>query len=182
MFVIFSGVSGSGKNTVINRLLEEADNRFLIKSATTRQSRGAADTNYELLTNEEFDRREANGEFFEVNEYSGYRYATQNKELKKIIENPQNLYFKDIDVLGTQKLVKYLKGKAKTLTIFLDATDEDLHARLLNRGETEERVQVRLSRAKMEREYMPLYDLVIENNNLEKTLQTIRERLAKEGF
>lgn len=181
MFVIVSGVSGSGKNTVINHLLEEGDNRFLIKSATTRPTRGeASDNNYDLYSVEEFKSREKNGEFFEVNQYANNFYATQFKELHKIIDNPQNIYFKDIDVIGTQKLVEYLKGKAKVLTIFLDATNEVLHDRLIKRGETEEKIKLRLSRAKLERGYKDKYDLVIENNDLEKTLSIIRERIRKE--
>ena len=185
MFVIVTGVSGSGKNTVISHLLSEGDNRFLIKSATTRARRmdvkGDEDI-YDFLSDEEFDKREANGEFFEVNLYRDFRYATQNKELQKIIDNPENLYFKDIEVLGTQKIVKYLKGKAKCLTIFLDVPDDILLDRLIKRGETEERARYRIARGVMEREYKPLYDLVIDNIDLEKTLQIIRDRLKKEGF
>lgn len=183
MFVIFSGVSGAGKNTIINHLLAEADNRFLVKSATTRASRGGSDEKiYDFMSDEEFDKHEKNGEFFEVINVHTHRSATQNKELEKIINNPQNLYFKDIEVIGTQKLVQHLKGKAKVLTIFLDAPDDVLYERLIARGESNEKAKIRLSRAKMEREYMKLYDLVIENIDKDKTLQTIREKLKKEGF
>lgn len=185
MFVILTGVSGAGKNTVISRLLSEGDNRFLIKSATTRARRvdvKGDEEIYDFLSDEEFDRREANGEFFEVNQYRGFKYATQNKELQKIIDHPENLYFKDIEVLGTQKLVKYLKGKVKFLTIFLDVPDDVLYDRLIKRGETDERARYRIERGGMEREYKPLYDLVIDNIDLEKTLQIIRDRLKEEGF
>ena len=106
MFVIFSGMSGSGKNTIINELLKSANNRFLIKSATTREKRGEGlDINYDFFTDAEFDRKQANGDFFEVNVVHQHKYATQNSELEKIIKNPQNIYFKDIDVEGAQKLV-----------------------------------------------------------------------------
>lgn len=180
MFVIFSGVSGVGKNTVINRLLSEDNNRFLIKSATTRACRGKDDNNYDFMSEEEFSKREANGEFFEVINIHTHRSATQFKELQKIIDNPQNVYFKDIDVIGTQKLVEFFKDKdVELLTIFLDAPDDVLHERLINRGESEEKAQLRLSRAKMEREYMVKYDLVIENIDIEKTLAIVRERLEK---
>ena len=185
MFVILSGVSGSGKNTVISNLLSDGENRFLIKSATTRARRvdvkNDADI-YDFLSDAEFDAREKNGDFFEVNEYRGFRYATQNRELKRIIDNPENIYFKDIDVLGTQKLVKYLKGKVKVLTIFLDVPDDALFDRLVKRGETEERARYRIERGLMEREYKKKYDLAIDNLDLEKTLSIIRDRLKKEGF
>ena len=183
MLVILSGVSGAGKNTVINRLLEEGDNRFLIKSATTREPRGGGiDNNYEFMSDEEFFRREKNGEFFETIDAHAHKYATQFKELEKVISNPQNIYMKDIDVVGTQKLVSHLADKAKVLTIFLDAPDEVLYDRLIKRGESEEKANFRLSRAKMEREFKDKYDLVIENIDIEKTLEKIRKRLKKEGF
>ncbi len=181
MFVILSGVSGSGKNTVINELLKEKENRFLIKSATTRERR-ESDNAYQFMTEEEFDRRQANGEFFETVQAHTCRYATQNSELKKIIENPQNLYLKDIDVVGAQKIVEFLKDKAKVFTIFLDVSDDVLHQRLLERGESEEKAQLRLSRGKMERTYKQKYDLVIHNDDLNKTVKIIDKILKKEGF
>ncbi len=185
MFVILSGVSGSGKNTVISHLLNDGDNRFLIKSATTRARRVDVENDaqiYDFLSDDEFQQRDKNGEFFETNNYRGFWYATQNKELQKIINNPENLYFKDIDVLGTQKLVKHLKDKAKVLTIFLDVPDDVLYNRLIKRGETDERAKFRIERGGMEREYKKHYDLIVENIDLEKTLQIIRERLKKEGY
>lgn len=185
MFVIISGVSGAGKNTVISHLLNESNNRFLIKSATTRQRRldvkNDADI-YDFLSEEEFKKHDQNGDFFETNNYRGFWYATQNKELQKIIDNPENIYFKDIDVLGTQKLVKYLKGKCKVLTIFLEVPDDVLYDRLIKRGETDERAKYRIARGGMEREYKKHYDLIIDNIDLEKTLQIISERLKKEGY
>ena len=183
MFIILSGVSGAGKNTVINRLLKEGDNRFLIKSATTRKPRGGGlDNNYEFMSDEEFDRREKNGEFFETINAHAHKYGTQFKELEKVIANPQNIYLKDIEVVGTQKLVSYLADKTKVLTIFLDASDDILKDRLLKRGENEETANLRLSRAKMERTFKDKYDMVIENVDLEDTLKKIRERLKKEGY
>ncbi len=181
MFVILSGVSGSGKNTIINHLLAEKENRFLIQSVTTRPRR-ESDNAYEFITEQEFDRREKRGDFFETIQAHTCRYATQNSELQKVIDNPQNLYMKDIDVVGAQKIVKFLKGKVKVLTIFLDVDDDVLYKRLMERGETDEKAKLRLSRGKMEREYISKYDLVIKNDDMEKTLSIIRERLKKEGF
>ena len=183
MLVILSGVSGTGKNTIINHLLLDAENRFLIKSATTRAPRGEGmDNNYEFVTDEEFDRREKNGEFFETINIHTHRSATQFKELQKIVDNPQNIYFKDLDVIGTQKITDYLKDKAKVLTIFVDVPNDILYQRLIARGETDEKAKLRLSPGTLEREYKKYYDLVIDNIDLDETLNTIRDRLKKEGY
>ena len=45
--VIISGVSGAGKTTLIRKLLED-DNYELVKSVTTRKSRGADDYYYHV--------------------------------------------------------------------------------------------------------------------------------------
>lgn len=178
MFVIFSGVSGAGKNTIINELLTTAGNRFLIKSATTREKRSPQlDINYDFFTDEEFEKKRRQGDFFEVNEVHQFKYATQNSELKKIINNPQNIYMKDIDVEGAQKLVEYLKGKAEVLTIFLDVPDDELYARLIARGESDERAKLRISRGEFERKFKSKYDLVIDNTNLKHTLEVIEKEI-----
>ena len=65
------------------------------------------------------------------------------------------------------------------VSIFLDAPDEVLRERLLSRGESSERIDVRLSRGEFERSYKDRYDLVIENTDLTKTLDIICEFLDK---
>ena len=172
MFIIVSGVSGAGKNTVINELLNRVPNMFFIKSATTRPPR-PGETIYDFCTLEEFEEKQRNGEFFEVEESHGNFYATQNKELKKIIDNPQNIYIKDIEVHGNQKLREFFKGKVKTFSLFLDVPDDVLYQRLIERGESDERAKIRLSRGTMERKYLGDYDLVIQNYDMEKTIDII---------
>ena len=174
MLAIISGVSGAGKNTVIQRLLKEFDNIFYFKSATTRPRREGEDF-YDYMTDAEFVAKKNAGEFFETECTHGFWYATQNKELEKIVQNPHNIYIKDIDVHGNKKLREHFKTKATVVSIFLDAPDDVLYQRLISRGESDERARVRLSRGKMEREHKHDYDLVIENLDLDKTVNTIKE-------
>ena len=62
-------------------------------------------------------------------------------------------------------------------TYFLDAPIEELKRRLLGRGtENEESFQIRLATTLVEKEQSALYDRIIENLNLETTL----DLLAKE--
>lgn len=181
MLVIMSGVSGVGKNTIIRNLMKEYENIQFFKSATTRPVRQGEDI-YINLSPEEFEEYKKRGEFFETEEVHGYMYGTRNADLEKIIQNPQTIYIKDIEVHGNRRFRNFLKGKAKVLSVFLEAPDEVLFDRLIKRGETEERARVRISRSKMEREYKSDYDLVIENLDMEKTLTTIKNRLKQEGF
>ncbi len=174
MLVIFSGVSGVGKNTIIQKLLEKYDNMHFFKSATTRPPRPGEDI-YDFMSPEEFKEKREQGAFFEVEDSHGFWYATQYKELNRIVQNPKDVFVKDIEVHGAEKLRDYFADKGGMLSIFIDAPDEVLVERLRGRGESEDRIQVRLSRGVMERLYKDKYDLVLENINLDETLAKIEK-------
>ena len=57
MFLILSGVSGSGKQTIINQLLQEYENSQFLKSVTTRPPRAESNHQYLHLTEEEFEEK-----------------------------------------------------------------------------------------------------------------------------
>ena len=65
------------------------------------------------------------------------------------------------------------------VTIFLDAPDDVLAERLRARGESPEKIALRLSRGGLERSYKDKYDLVIENIDLNTTLQIINDFIDK---
>lgn len=180
MLILLSGVSGVGKNTVIARLLKMRKNLCFMLSGTTRTRRNSEkDANYIYMTKEEFARREKNGDFFETQQVHGNMYGILKDSLLKASEDREKDYIKDIDVYGNKKVRDFLKGKAKVLSIFLDAPDDVLVERLRGRGEEEERIKVRLSRAEEERAHKKDYDAVIENIDLEKTIKTILELIEK---
>ncbi len=180
MLILLSGVSGVGKNTVIANLLERRKNLSFMLSGTTRTRRNSEkDANYIYMTKEEFARREKNGDFFETQQVHGNMYGILKDSLLKASEDREKDYIKDIDVYGNKKVRGFLKGKAKVLSIFLDAPDDVLAERLRGRGEEEERIKARLSRAEEERAHKKDYDAVIENIDLEKTIKTILELIEK---
>ena len=178
MFVIFSGVSGAGKQTIMDAVMEDYANSEVVKSATTREKREGEDIHY-YMTHKEFQAGIKKEEFFEYENVHGFMYGILNKDLKHVIDHPEIMFFKDVDVHGTEKLVKYLKGKTKVVTIFLDCPDEILHDRLLKRGESEERVKVRLQRGAMERPYKDKYDFAIDNIVLDETIAKVKEFILK---
>ena len=181
MFIIFSGVSGSGKNTVMNKLLKCRKNIFVLEysSATTREKRETDKefNTYKYLTEKEFEDGIKRGDFFEYENVHGCYYGVLNEALQRVIDNPQNDFMRDIDVKGNIKLRDYLKDKCGVVSIFLDAPDDMIYDRLIKRGESEERAKVRLSRGEMERKYKDQFDIVIENINLDQTIDTICEFL-----
>ena len=92
-----------------------------------------------------------------------------------VVEDKENDYIRDIDVKGNLSIRKYLSGKCRVVSIFLDAPDEVLMSRLRERGDSEEQIKIRLSRKDFERAHKKYYDLVIENIDLNKTLKIIND-------
>ena len=179
MFIAISGISGSGKNTIMANLVKDKKNFFILTgaSATTREIR-EEDKNYNTYVNmseEEFKKGIVDDIFIEYENVHGNYYGTLKSAFEKVINDKENDYIKDIDVKGMINLRKYLNGKVKMISIFLDAPDELLEKRLVMRGERAERVKVRLSRGELERKYKDEFDLVVENIELKKTLKIIED-------
>ena len=79
MFIIFSGVSASGKNTIMQELAKR-DARIKIldmSSGTTRPPRESDKDNntYIFMSKEEFEAGIKNGDFFEHENVHGYYYG-----------------------------------------------------------------------------------------------------------
>lgn len=179
MFIILSGVSGSGKQTVIGEIIKNHKDCKFVKSATTRPVRkGEEDLHYHL-SEEEFLKKEKNGEFFETALVHGYHYGILNKSLDEIIENPDRLFIKDVDVLGTENLLKKMSDKIDFLCVFLEVPDPILYERLIKRGESPERAKIRIERGSQEREYKHLYHYCIDNIELDKTVKKLENMIKK---
>ena len=89
---------------------------------------------------------------------------------------------KDIEVNGTENLIKLLSNETKLVPIFLKVDREELKRRLINRGDnlTEEEMELRLGRLDYEESKIGLYDYVIKNDDLEKTVQIIMTIIENE--
>lgn len=177
MFIIFSGVSASGKNTVMQELsLRDKRIKILeLSSGTTRTPRETDKDNntYVFMSREEFENRIQNGDFFEYENVHGNYYGILNSAIDKVIQNQNVDFIRDIDVHGREKIVKYFADKCPVVTIFLDAPDSELEKRLRSRGESEQQIKVRLARSALERKFKKDYDLVIENIDMAETIEKI---------
>ena len=117
-FIVIAAPSGSGKTTIVNKLIKEKDlDLHFSVSATSRDPRKneVNGENYFFITKEEFVRKVSNNEFIEWEEvYKGVFYGTLISELKNAKE--KNLIF-DIDVIGGLNIKR--KFKDQSLTIFI---------------------------------------------------------------
>ena len=101
--IIVSAPSGTGKSTIINRLMkhEELNLAFSI-SCTSRAPRGTEQhgVEYFFLSPEEFKERIANGDFLEYEEvYTDRFYGTLKSQVESQLEKGENVVF-DVDVKG----------------------------------------------------------------------------------
>ena len=183
MFVILSGVSGAGKDTVMREILKRMDNVEFIASYTSREQRDRdiPGQTYNFVSREEFEQMIKNDEFYEYDVHHENYYGTSKKLLNEKISKGK-IIIKDIDVNGTENLVKILKNDIKIITVFLRVPKAVLRKRIEQREEeiTPEEIDLRLSRFEYEESKIPNYDYVIKNNNLEKTVNIIMSIIENE--
>jgi guanylate kinase len=179
LFVI-TGPSGVGKGTLIRGLRERVPELELSVSATTRQPRpGEADgIDYHFLTQDEFERRAAAGDFVEHATYSGNRYGTLRSELNRRLEAGVPVVL-EIEVQGARQVRSTLPD---AFQVFIAPPSvEALRARLVGRG-TDEPAQVdeRLRTAERELEAQPEFARVVVNDRLEQATDELAEIVAAE--
>ncbi len=177
MLVLLSGVSGAGKDTIKNEIIKRMQGVESLPSYTTRPLRPGEieGVTYCSVSKEQFEIMINNGDFYEYNEHHGNYYGTSKRLINEKIEKG-NVILKDIEVNGVENLLKILGKDQKIVTIFLRVPKEVLRKRLQERlvGTTTEEIEMRLSRFEYEESKMSMYDYVLKNNDLEKTLQIIQ--------
>ena len=183
MLVILSGVAGAGKDTIKKELIKRVENIVTLPSYTDRLPR-ATDVpgqTYNFVTTEEFEEMIKNNELYEYSVHHNHYYGTSKKLLNEKIESGK-IIVKDIDVNGTEDLIKLLSNDVKIITIFLRVPKEELKKRLENREDkpSPKEIELRLNRFDYEESKIGLYDYVIKNNNLEKTVQIIMKIIERE--
>ena len=173
-FIVIAAPSGSGKTTIVNKLLNEKNLGLSFSiSATSREPRKNEKDgkNYFFISKEEFLRKVNNDEFVEWEEvYKGVFYGTLFSELENAKE--KNLIF-DIDVVGGLNIKR--KFKEQSLTIFIKPPSlDELEKRLKNRNsETDSNIKIRIDKAKDEILLADNFDYVVENDILEKSYKEV---------
>ena len=183
MLVILSGVAGAGKDTIKKELIKRMDNVESLPSYTSRALRpgDVQGETYNFVTKEEFEKMIENNEFYEYDIHHNNYYGTSKTLLNQKIKNGK-IIVKDIDVNGTQNLIDLLGKDTKIITIFLRVPKDELKRRLEERIDkpNPEEVILRLNRFDYEESKISLYDYVLKNNDLEKTVQIIMSIINNE--
>lgn len=170
---MFSAPSGSGKTTIVRHLLsvEDLNLEFSI-SATSREKRDKEvnGKDYFFLSAKAFKTKIKNGEFLEWEEvYRDNFYGTLKSEVERIWAMGKHVIF-DIDVSGGLRIKR--KFPEETLAVFVKPPSiDELKIRLKKRKtESDDKINMRISKASAELATAPLFDVIIENNDLDKAL------------
>lgn len=176
--IIISAPSGTGKSTIIGRIIDDPDLRLEFSiSATTRSPReGEIDgVHYHFLTVEQFKEAIANDGLVEYEEvYPGRFYGTLKSEIARIQEKGNNAIL-DIDVKGGVNVKKMYGENAQSIFI-LPPSIEALRERLISRAtDPIEAINQRVDKAAYELTFKDQYDKQVVNDDLDKAVEETRQ-------
>ena len=135
---------------------------------------------YIFVSTDEFKKLIEDNALYEFDIHHNHYYGVPKKQLNEKISQGKTV-IKDVDVNGTENLVKILQKDMKVVTIFLRVPKEELRKRLEERIDQadQKEIELRLSRFDYEESKMDNYDYVIENTDVEKTINQIMEIIKK---
>ena len=179
--IIFSAPSGAGKTTLVHKLLESSDHYAFSVSACSREPRENErdGVDYYFIGLENFKEKISENAFVEWEEvYKDNFYGTLKSELIRIWSMGKTVVF-DVDVVGGLNLKKVFKNYA--LAIFVNPPSmQILEQRLRGRKtESEEKIQMRISKAQIEMDRAAEFDAIIENNILEQAVEQAKAVAAE---
>ena len=184
LLIVVSAPSGAGKSTLCDRLLEERGDIAYSVSCTTRAPRGAEQNgkDYYFITEEEFSKRIADGEFLEYATVHNKRYGTLEDTVSSALDEGNSVIM-DIDVQGAAQVRNRVDRmpdaepvKDGYLDIFIEPPSMDaLRERLESRGEDEpDEIKRRLMAAGEEMQHSGDYGCVIVNDDLERAYSELK--------
>ena len=177
---IISGPSGVGKGTIVKALLEGRDDIYLSISATTREPRsGEQDgVHYHFIDVTRFRDLIEEDAFLEYAEYVGNFYGTPKRFVDRAMERGQDVIL-EIDVQGAMQVSAKRPDAIKIFVV--PPSWEALEQRLRDRGtDSEEKLQKRLVRAKVELQAAESYQYMVINDTVEQAVREINAIMLAE--
>lgn len=180
LLVVVSGPSGVGKGTIVKRLLAEQPELKLSCSVTTREPRpGEVEgLNYFFRSPAEFRRMVAGGELLEFATFGSNSYGTPRRFVEEMLDAGHDVVL-EIEIQGAIQVKE--RWPHAVFVFVLPPTLEELEARLVGRQtEAEDALRARLAAARVELNYVPMYDYELVNDDLELAVKKVQAIILAE--
>lgn len=181
LMLVISSPSGAGKTSIVHHLLDVETDLVKSISVTTRPKRANEidGQDYYFVTLDTYQNMLANEQLLEHAEVYGNYYGTLKKTVFDTLEKGLDIVF-DIDWQGTQQLAQITRADLVSIFI-LPPSIEELEKRLRGRAlDSEEVVKRRMAEASADLSHWAEYDYVVINNDLNKSVQSVRSILQSE--
>ena len=178
---IISAPSGTGKTTILKKVISEMENIMFSVSHTTRPPRPGEKegVDYYFVEKNAFQKMQEKELFYEWAEVHGNLYGTSRNAVQEIIDQGKDIIL-DIDVQGGLQAMDKVGDKGIFIFI-LPPSLQELEKRLVNRGtESESVIATRLKNAQGEIRIMGKYDYVIVNDSLAKAVEVLKSIIIAE--
>jgi guanylate kinase len=180
LLFIVSAPSGTGKTTLVERLVQVLPNLRMSRSYTSRPARDGErnGVDYHFIGRDEFEEHIREGAFLEWADVFGNYYGTAAADVEAMIVAGQDVVLV-IDVKGARQVKA--RGVDHTAIFVMPPSFQVLEQRLRGRSkDTEEQMQRRLLTAREEASSYTDYDYVVVNDDLESTMIRLQEIIAAE--
>jgi len=174
LLFIVSAPSGTGKTTIVERLVQVVPRLRLSRSYTSRAARAGeqAGVDYNFIGREQFEAMIAENAFLEWADVFGNYYGTGSPDTEAVLAAGEDVVLV-IDVQGARQV----RGRGiETVGVFvLPPSASVLESRLRGRSkDTEEQIRRRLDVARTEVGEFAQYEYVVVNDDLDGAVNRMR--------
>ncbi len=183
LMIIISGISGAGKDTVINRLMEKPGCNFhFVVTCNTRPMReGEKDgVDYHFVSEERFKKMIEQNELVEyAHVYDTYK-GVPKSELEKGFAEGKDMIMR-LDFQGMHRVKEF---EPNALSIFIIPPDNQTWLSRLKKRDSDkqESTQIRINTAAEEINHIPEFDYLVVNDDIDKAVDEILMIIHAEHF
>ncbi|MGH9174672.1 MAG: guanylate kinase [Vicinamibacterales bacterium] len=180
LLFIVSAPSGTGKTTLVERLVQVLPNLRMSRSYTSRPARPGerSGVDYNFISRDAFEQRINDCDFLEWADVFGNYYGTSAADVEHLLADGQDVVLV-IDVQGARQV--RARGADHAAIFVMPPSFQALEQRLRGRSkDSEGQMQRRLDTARGEASSYVDYDYVVVNDDLEPTVMRLQEIVAAE--